>query len=72
MTHTCQVMVEGRVGVLWRADSHHWELKVVDDMGGDCGGNGFVLPLFVGLANQDTSPDKPKTDNSKPQKLDRS
>ena len=44
-------MVEGSVGVLWRTDGHIWELKVVDWMGGDCGGDGILLPLIVRLAN---------------------
>ena len=59
-------MVEGSVGVLWRTDGHIGELKVVDGVGGDRGGNGILLPLLVRLANQDSSSDKPKADNYKP------
>ena len=50
-----KIMVEGGVGVLWRADGHIGELKVVDGVGGDRGGNGILLPLIVRLANQDSS-----------------
>ena len=62
-------MVEGGVGVLRRTDGHNREVKVVDGVGGDRGGDGFLLPLLVGLANQDSSSDKPKADNYKPQNL---
>ena len=56
-------MVKGSVGVLWRTDGHIWELKVVDGVGGDRGGDGILLPILVGLANQDSSCGKPKTNN---------
>ena len=38
-------------------------------MGGDRGGYRIVLPLFVRLANQDPSTNKPKTDDPKPEKF---
>ena len=56
-------MVEGGVGVLWRTDGHIGELKVVNGVGGDRGGDGILLPLLVRLANQDSSSDEPKADN---------
>ena len=56
-------MVEGGVGVLRRADGHDGEVEVVNGVGGDRGGDGFLLPLLVGLANQDSSSDEPKADN---------
>ena len=58
-----KIMVEGGVGVLWRADGHIGELKVVDGVGGDRGGDGILLPILVRLANQDSSSDEPKADN---------
>ena len=56
-------MVEGSVGVLWRADGHDGEVEVVNGVGGDRGGDGFLLPLLVRLANQDSSPDETKANN---------
>ena len=56
-------MVEGGVGVLWRADGHLGEVQVVDGVGGDRGGDGFLLPLLVRLSNQDSSSDEPKADD---------
>ena len=44
-------MVEGGVGVLRRTDGHDGEVEVVDGVGGDRGGDGFLLPILVGLAN---------------------
>ena len=61
-----KVMVEGSVGVLWRTDGHLGEFQVVDGVGGDRGGDGILLPLLVRLANQDSSPDEPKTNNNEP------
>ena len=46
-----KIMVEGSVGVLWRTDSHIGEVQVVDGVGGDRGGDGVLLPLFVRLTN---------------------
>ena len=62
-------MVEGGVGVLGRTDGHNREVEVVNGVGGDRGGDGFLLPLLVGLSNQDSSPDEPKADDDKPQNL---
>ena len=56
-------MVKGGVGVLWRADGHIGEFKVVDGVGGDRGGDGILLPLLVGLADQDSSSDESKADD---------
>ena len=64
-----KIMVEGSVGVLWRADGHLGEVQVVDGVGGDRGGDGVLLPLLVRLAYQSTSPNEPKTDNCKPKEL---
>ena len=58
-----KIMVKGGIGVLWRADCHIGEVQVVDGVGGDRGGDGVLLPLLVGLANQDSSSDEPKADN---------
>jgi len=57
-----EIMVEGGVGVLRRADGHNGEVKVFNWVGGDRGGDGVLLPLLVGLANQDSSPDETKAD----------
>ena len=59
-------MVEGSVGAFWRTDGHLGEVQVVDGVGGDRGGDGILLPLVVGLANQDSSTEETKTDNTKP------
>ena len=59
-------MVEGGVGVLWRADGHNGEVEVVNGVGGDRGGDGILLPLLVGLANQDSGPYEPKADDKEP------
>ena len=56
-------MVEGGVGVLWRADGHDGEVEVVDRVSGDQGGDGLLLPLLVRLSNQNSSPDETKADN---------
>ena len=58
-----KIMVESSVGVLWRTDGHIGKVQVVDGVGGDRGGDGILLPLFVRLANQDSSSDEPKADN---------
>ena len=62
-------MVERSVGVLWRTDGHLGEVQVVDGVGGDRGGDRFVLPLLVRLANQDPRADETKTHNPKPEQL---
>ena len=62
-------MVESSIGALWRTDSHHGEVEVLDGVGGDRGGNWRFLPLFVRLPNQDSSANKSKTDDPKPQDL---
>ena len=64
-----KIMVEGGVGVLRRTDGHNGEVEVVDGGGGDRGGNRVLLPLLVGLANQDSSSDETKADDDKPQNL---
>ena len=53
-----KIMVEGSVGVLLRADCHIGEVQVVDGVGGDRGGDGILLPLFIRLSYQDSSPDE--------------
>ena len=58
-----KIMVEGSVGVLWRADCHIGEVQVVDGVGGDRGGDGVLLPLLVGLAYESSSSNEPKADN---------
>ena len=58
-----KIMVEGGVGVLWRADGHNREVKIIDGVGGDRGGDMILLPLLVRLSNQDSSPDESKADN---------
>ena len=63
ITSLVKVMIEGSVGALWRTDGHDGEVKVVDGVGGDRGGDGVLLPLLVRLANQDSSSDEPKADN---------
>ena len=56
-------MVEGSVGVPRRTDGHSGEVQVSDGVGGDRGGDRVLLPILVGLANQDSSPNEPETDN---------
>ena len=46
-----KIMVEGGIGVLWRTDGHIGKFQVIDGVGGDRGGDGILLPLFVRLAN---------------------
>ena len=58
-----KIMVEGGVGVLRRADGHNGEVKVFNWVGGDRGGDGILLPVLVGLADQDTSRDEPKAND---------
>ena len=62
-------MVEGGVGVLRRADGHNGEVKVVDGVGGDRGGDRILLPLLVGLSNQDSCSNETETDDQKPKNL---
>ena len=60
-------MVEGSVGVLWRADGHIGKVQLVDGVGGDRGGNGIFLPFMIRLADEDSCPNKANAYNSKPQ-----
>ena len=62
-------MVEGSVGVLRRTDSHDGEVKLADGVGGDRSGNRILLPILVGFGDKDSSCDKTKTDNDKPNNL---
>ena len=62
-------MVKGSVGVLWRTDGHIWELKVVDGVGGDRGGNRILLPILIRLSNEDSSSNETETDDDKPKNL---
>ena len=62
-------MVEGGVGVLRRADGHDGEVKVVDGMGGDRGGDRILLPLLVRFANQGSCSNETKADDYKPKNL---
>ena len=64
-----KIMVEGGVGVLRRADGHNGEVKVVDGVGGDRGGDGILLPLLVRLSNQNSCSDETEADNRKPKDL---
>ena len=60
-------MVKSCIGVLWRTDGHLREVQVVDWMGGDRGGDGILLPLLIGLADQNPSSNKATTDNQEPE-----
>ena len=64
-----KVMEEGSVGISWRTDSHHGEVQVVNQVGGDRGGNRRLLPLMVGLCDEESSNDEPKTYNPTPNNL---
>ena len=64
-----KIMVEGGVGVFSRADSHDGEVKVVDGVGGDRGGDRRLLPLFVRFANQDSCSNETETHDQKPKNL---
>ena len=61
-----KVVVKTGVGVLWRTNGHIGKVQVFDWVGGDRGGNGILLPIVVRLANQDSSTEETKTDNTKP------
>ena len=60
-------MVQSGVGVLRRTDGHDGEVEVVDGVGGDRGGDRILLPILVGFGDKDSSCDKTKTDNDKPE-----
>ena len=64
-----EIIVEGGVGFLWWTDSHDWEVKVVDGVGGDRGDNRVLLPILVRLANEDSCSNEPKAYYSKPDNL---
>ena len=59
-------MVEGGVGVPWRTDGHFRKIQVVDRVGGDGGGDGMFLPLFVRLVDKNSGSDETNTHNKKP------
>ena len=44
-----KVMIKGGVGALWRADGNDGEVQVVNGVGGDRGGYGILLPIFIRL-----------------------
>ena len=58
-----KIMVEGSVGVLWRTDGDNGEVKVVNGVGGDRGGDGISLPFFIRLGNEGSSRDETETNN---------
>ena len=58
-----KIMVEGSVGVLWRTNGHIGEVQVVNGVGGDRGGDGIFLPLYVWFADQDSRSNESKADN---------
>ena len=64
-----QIMVESSVGVLWRSDGQDREVEVFDGVGGDRGGDRFLLPLVVRFADQDSSAEKSETNNAEPEDL---
>ena len=64
-----KIMVEGSTGVFWGAYGHLGELQVVDGVGGDRGGDGILLPLLIGLADQNPSNNKATTDSKEPEDL---
>ena len=64
-----KIMVEGGVGAPWRTDRHGGEVKVVDGVGGDRGGNGVLLPILIRLGNQDSSRNESATNNEEPENL---
>ena len=53
-------------------DGDRGEVQVVDGVGSDRGGDRRILPFLERLVNQDSSSNEPKTDNPKPQNLERS
>ena len=63
-------MVESSVGVLWGADGHDGEVQVFDGVGGDRGGDRFLLPLVVRFANQDSGTNEAKTYDPTPSNLE--
>ena len=64
-----KVMVKGGVGALWRADGHNGEVKVFNGMGGDRGGYGILLPIFIGLTYKSSCSNEANRHNSNPNDL---
>ena len=62
-------MVKCSVGVPWWADGHDRKVQVFDRMRRDRGGDGILLPLIIGVAYQNSSSNKPKTNNEYPKDL---
>ena len=62
-------MVEGGVGVLWRADGHNREVKVGDGVGADRGSDGFLLPLMVRFSDQNPGTNEAETYDPTPSNL---
>ena len=59
--------LEAIVGVLWRTHRDNGEIKVVDGVGGDRGGDWLLLPLLVRLPDQQPSSDETSAHNYHPQ-----
>ena len=64
-----KVMVKGGVGALWRADGHKGEVKVFNGMGGDRGGYGILLPIFIRLTYKSSYSNEANRHNSNPNDL---
>ena len=64
-----KVMVKGGVGPLWRADGHNGEVKVFNGVGGDRGGYGILLPIFIGLTYKSSCSNEANRHNSNPNDL---
>ena len=62
-------MVEGGVGVLWRANGDNREVEISNRLGGDCSGNGVLLPFLIRVTNQESCPYESKADNLTPKGL---
>ena len=61
-----KVMVKSSVGVPWWADGHTGKVQVINWVGGDGGGDGMFLPLFVRLVNKNSGSNETNTHNKKP------
>ena len=64
-----EVIVEGSVGALGRADCHSGEVQLRDCLSGQGGGDGCLLPVGVGTLDQISCSSKPETDNKEPKTL---
>ena len=64
-----KIVIKSGVGVLWWTNGHIGKVQTFYRVGGDRGGNRRLLPLMVGLCDEESSNDEPKTYNPTPNNL---